>query len=432
MGRVSRLVERRRIRRAAELALLRNVALTTATQDTSPPPPPTPAPPPQTYVRGIFNGMWPGELDRPDPRTAQLADQLRAEMGLLSTECIQALHTVRLTAPPETVLQDQQARIVNEARAKAKQRIQWTLDQLQPRPQPARAVTDPDTAPMRIPQPGTALVAQPVEAATPSHNGAAHRDDQPVTAITRSETRSAPVPLDEPTPVAATPAPSRSTHPAPAEPAEPAQPAVEPVEADTEGVAQLLGYVAHQEPRIAWAVSQRPDGRYLLASDLAHGWIPPHIVLPAGLQLLAPALRAGSVTEFLGENALASAVYRPGDPLPDVGDDDMPTAADPRQVPTIDEIGWKLTQATAWRAGLAPIAHTLVTATAEGTGITAVECDILNKHAADAYETLLDDYPQTDRGLMCNCLLLLAAESFATGDSHHASYHYSWFQALDA
>ena len=60
-------------------------------------------------------------------------------------------------------------------------------------------------------------------------------------------------------------------------------------ESERERLERLLKFVARQEPGLRWAVGNREDGTTLLVTDLAHGWIPPGITLPADVRLLEPA-----------------------------------------------------------------------------------------------------------------------------------------------
>ena len=68
-----------------------------------------------------------------------------------------------------------------------------------------------------------------------------------------------------------------------------------------ERLQRLLAFVVRQEPQLNWAVGDLADGTTLLVTDLAHGWIPSGIALPAGVRLLAPGRRAGKVSALLGE-----------------------------------------------------------------------------------------------------------------------------------
>jgi hypothetical protein len=64
---------------------------------------------------------------------------------------------------------------------------------------------------------------------------------------------------------------------------------------------RLVAFVVHQEPRLNWAIGDRPDGTTVLVSDLAHGWIPPGVALPEGVRLLQPERRTGKVSALVGE-----------------------------------------------------------------------------------------------------------------------------------
>jgi Family of unknown function (DUF5631)/Family of unknown function (DUF5632) len=380
----------------------------------------------------MYTGLWPAELDGPDPETTRLAEDLKTEMSDIAAACGQQLHALTQSRPSEWAMRAHQTRIITQGRALAAQRIDWTVGQLRRRDN-AAALQGPDTGPIRLPEPAAPVPAQRAEVPRPSRNGEAAPPAAKSPAIERTsddQARDDAIITDH---LAPRRTPS-STPDIGGEPLSDTTDATEPpalVDSDPARIAGLLAYVAHQEPRVAWSIGQRGDGTYLLATDLAHGWIPQHITLPAGVRLLAPAVRDGTVTELLGDDVLAAAQYLPGDPLPTAVEDSPTPCAQARELPTVDDIGWKLTQATAWRDGLVPIAHTLAAASAEGTGISTGERDILSEYAADAHEQVLDGYPHIDKALLCNCLLLLALERFATGDPLHANYHYSWFQALD-
>ena len=67
---------------------------------------------------------------------------------------------------------------------------------------------------------------------------------------------------------------------------------------------RLLESVARQEPALRWAVGDREDGATVLTTDLASGWIPPHIGIPVGVQLLEPGRRDGDLATLLGETVM--------------------------------------------------------------------------------------------------------------------------------
>ena len=54
-------------------------------------------------------------------------------------------------------------------------------------------------------------------------------------------------------------------------------------------VRRLLHAVVRQEPGLRWAIGEYGDGRTVLVTDLASGWVPPHITIPAGVALPEPA-----------------------------------------------------------------------------------------------------------------------------------------------
>ena len=76
--------------------------------------------------------------------------------------------------------------------------------------------------------------------------------------------------------------------------------------------------------------------------------------------------------------------------------------------------------------------HTLARAAAAGTGIVDDEVDLLRVYLDTAHHQLLAQYPNVDRPVLLNCLLLAATEGIVTGDPITANYHLSWFQKLSA
>jgi len=191
---------------------------------------------------------------------------------------------------------------------------------------------------------------------------------------------------------------------------------------------KIVAAVARQQPRLAWAAGDRADDTTVLATDLASGWIPPGIALPAALTLLQPARRSGNLEAVLGEVSTVEA-YTPMHHVPD-DDEPLATSPRPRQTETIDEFAWKLSQATQWRDGLPRLAHTLAKAACAGTGVLDSEIAILREHLATTRAKVLDSYPENvnahDVG---NWQLLAAIDARAAGDETAANYHFAWFQA---
>ena len=209
-------------------------------------------------------------------------------------------------------------------------------------------------------------------------------------------------------------------------------PVVEPAESERERLERLLKFVARQEPGLRWTVGTREDGTTLLVTDLAHGWIPPGITLPADIRLLEPGRRTGTAAALLGQTT-SSAKYAPGDPLGWAIDyEGTDTSSRPRELPEVDDLGWVVGEATHWRDGLPRLVNTLAKAGAAGTGIVEAEIDILRVYLDTSRYQLLAQYPDVDSGLLLNCLLLAATEGIATQNQVSANYHFAWFQLLSA
>ncbi|MGV0635223.1 DUF5631 domain-containing protein [Mycolicibacillus trivialis] len=192
----------------------------------------------------------------------------------------------------------------------------------------------------------------------------------------------------------------------------------------------LVEFVARQEPRLHWSVGQRDDATAMLVTDLAAGWIPPHVAVPATVRLLDPAPRRGTAMALLG-SVSAAAHFEPGQYVaPADRDDHIPTSSRPRHGPNVEELGWQLRRSTRWRDGLPRLAHTLVHAVYAGAGVLDTEVALLRTHLAETRETVLADYPEkTPIAAVGNWQLLAAIEALITDDRHVAMYHYAWFRA---
>jgi Family of unknown function (DUF5632)/Family of unknown function (DUF5631) len=196
----------------------------------------------------------------------------------------------------------------------------------------------------------------------------------------------------------------------------------------------LVEFVARQEPKLSWAVGDRADGTTILATDLASGWIPPHIEIPSGVQLLEPTRRRGSLEHLLGDTT-QTATWTPGRYLPPAAKDVAPisTSFRTREVPDIDELNWELNQATNWRDGLPRLAHTLAKAGAAGTGVLDSETDLLREHLAATAQKVLSAYPATvDDADIGNWQLLAAIDALLAKQQTLLKYHFAWFQVLSS
>nr|WP_234806808.1 DUF5631 domain-containing protein [Mycolicibacillus koreensis] len=196
---------------------------------------------------------------------------------------------------------------------------------------------------------------------------------------------------------------------------------------------RLVAFVARQQPRLRWAAGNRDDGSTVVATDLASGWIPPHVTVPTVLRLLSPERRRGSVMDLLGPVDIAVQIA-PGDPLPAVEDDDQRQPARLAHCAiAAPDLGWDLIQATQWRDGLPRLAHTLVKATCSRTGVLESEIALLREYLSEISTQVLAGYPDgIDPTALANWQLLAAIESFVAADPGVATYHLGWFTALTA
>jgi hypothetical protein len=204
------------------------------------------------------------------------------------------------------------------------------------------------------------------------------------------------------------------------------------MESDVERLSRILEFVVRQEPRLHWAVGERVDGTTLVVTDLAHGWIPSGITLPAGVRLLEPEPRTGKVSALIGDTARA-VTYAPGDSLrrsPNLAA--TKSSLQPRELPAIEDLGQVLSEATRWRNALPQIAQRLAQAAAAGVAVVDQEVDVLRVHLDTARYQLLVQYPNINSALLLNCLLLAATEGISSGDAVSANYHLAWYQRLAA
>jgi hypothetical protein len=195
---------------------------------------------------------------------------------------------------------------------------------------------------------------------------------------------------------------------------------------------RLLDAVARQEPKLRWAIGERDDGTTVLTTDLASGWVPPHVEIPSGVILLPPGHRRPDLSAMLGQTTLTAA-YTPGQYIPpDEDSESVSTSIRARQTPDVEELGWELAQATKWRDGLPRLAHTLAKAASTGTGYLDSEVDVLRQHLATVTKQVLTDYPGTvDAAKVGNWQLLATIDALIKDEKTSANYHLAWFQTLN-
>ena len=346
----------------------------------------------------VIGGLWPAELSTANPETATLAEYLNADLRRIASSANDELRVIRRSGMGDAARQAEEARVINEARGRAERRVESTVRQLR--------------------------------AATAGDRGRPRRHavrESPAADIDKTQVIPAVRVVEVPETVEVV-APLRVETPEPPE----ARRAAVAAESDTERLRRLVAFVARQEPRLNWAAGDYADGTTVLVTDLAHGWVPAGIKLPAGVRLLQPGRRTGRASALIGDAERVEA-YSPGDPLGwSIDFAATQSSVQPRELPAVDDLGWQLIQATHWRDGVPRIVHTLAKAAAAATGVVDDEVDLLKVHLDTARYRMLDQYPDVDPGLLVNCLLMAAAEGMVTGDLLSANYHFSWFQKLDA
>ena len=419
----------------------------------------------------VTGGLWPPELSTVTAETAPLVKYLKADLQKIVNSANEELSGIRRAGLDDPVRLAEEARVIKDARAFAVRRVESTVRHLRNMTPKLPAEHGPlngadDTektrrfrvvAPTDTNRPAEGHTPPEPEIAEQIHHQAAvvdrHEDryerwteplaaaEQPVATADLESAEPdllAPLPpagsddtdvlqaiatvMQEIAPLAQTPVDEAATTLLPEASAE--------SESERERLERLLKFVARQEPGLRWAVGNREDGTTLLVTDLAHGWIPPGITLPAEVRLLGPDRRTGSAAALLGQTTM-SATYAPSDPLGWATDYDLTdTSSQPREFPAVDDVGWLLGEATHWRDGLPRMVHTLAKAGAAGTGVLDAEVDILRVYLDTSRYQLFAQYPDIDAGLLLNCLLLAATEGIATGNLVNANYHFAWFQML--
>jgi hypothetical protein len=373
----------------------------------------------------VIGGLWPAELSTVTAETTTLAEYLKVDLQRISSSANEALKMIRRAEMADSARRAAEVRVIDEARARAERRVESTVRQL-------RAVTA--EVPRKYLEPPRPQVAGP--------NDLEKTQVIPVVpampSAEETSTDSAPAPRREDDEPEAPAVPHRlpgydtAAEAATAVHAEAQADAAAQTESDAERLRWLLAFVARQEPRLNWAIGDHEDGTTVLVTDLAHGWIPPGIMLPAGVRLLEPEQRNGKASALIGSTTCAAS-YRPGDSFG--WPTDLPatkSSMQPRELPAVEDLGWVLGAATHWRDGLPRIVHTLAKAAAARTGIADNEVDLLRVQLDTARYHLLDQYPDVERALLLNCMLLAATEGIVTGDSISANYHLAWFQNLNA
>ncbi|GAB4985274.1 DUF5632 domain-containing protein [Mycobacterium avium subsp. hominissuis] len=206
--------------------------------------------------------------------------------------------------------------------------------------------------------------------------------------------------------------------------------------AEQQRLQRLVDAVARQEPRLSWAAGLRDDGTTtLLVTDLASGWIPPHVRLPAHVTLLEPSARRhdANVVDLLGAVTVAAAhhantyVAEPGSDEPTLSGDRPARSA----APQVDELGPTLVDAVRRRDGLPRIAQAVAAPAVRKTGVLESEIRMLRECTTEIQHAVLTAYPHHDPAAVGDWMLLAAIQALIDGHEYLAHYHLAWFQAIN-
>lgn len=195
---------------------------------------------------------------------------------------------------------------------------------------------------------------------------------------------------------------------------------------------RIVDAVARQEPRISWAAGLRDDGTTtLLVTDLAGGWIPPHVRLPANVTLLEPTARRrdADVIDLLGAVVAVAAhesntyVAEPGPDAPALTGDRSARSA----IPKVDEFGPTLVEAVRRRDSLPRIAQAIALPAVRKTGVLENEAELLHGCITAVKESVLKAYPSHELTAVGDWMLLAAIEALIDEQDYLANYHLAWY-----
>ena len=198
---------------------------------------------------------------------------------------------------------------------------------------------------------------------------------------------------------------------------------------------RIVDAVARQEPRLSWAAGLRDDNTTtLLVTDLAGGWIPPHVRLPAHLSLLEPTARRRdvSVVDMLGAVVVAAAhepnayVEEEGPDAPALSGDRLARSA----VPDVDELGPTLVDAVRRRDGLPRIAQAVAAPAVRNTGVLENEIELLRGCITEIQHSVMNAYPHHELAAVGDWMLLAAIEALIDEHEYLAKYHLAWFEVI--
>jgi hypothetical protein len=195
---------------------------------------------------------------------------------------------------------------------------------------------------------------------------------------------------------------------------------------------RLVAAAARQEPRLSWAAGLLSDGTTtVLVTDLAGGWIPPHVKLPRGVTLLEPVRRRPdvSVLDLLGASVV-SAAYQPHSYIGAPSPDDPPLSGErARHGHGVEEMGPTLVDTARRIDGLQRLVVTAAHAVTRNA-LAADEIDEFRRIAIEYRDRVLTAYPDHKAGHHVAAWMLAAAiDALIDGQRELGSYHLAWAAA---
>lgn len=204
--------------------------------------------------------------------------------------------------------------------------------------------------------------------------------------------------------------------------------------AEQQRLQRMVGAVARQEPALSWAAGLRDDGTTVLVTDVASGWIPPHVRLPSGVTLLEPGVRRRNVSaaDLLGAVVVAAAHQPYGYVSAPGPDDPKLTGERARHGLAVEELGPTLVDAVRRRDGLPRLVQTLAMAAVRNSGVLDAEIEQLREICAQYQGRVLQAYPERDPGDIAAWMLLAAVAALIDGHDAITHYHLAWCEAVSA
>ena len=202
--------------------------------------------------------------------------------------------------------------------------------------------------------------------------------------------------------------------------------------AEQQDLQRKVDAVARQAPHLAWAAGLRDDETTtVLATDLAGGWIPPIVRLPAGITLLGPAHRRRdtAVADLLGP-VIAVATHQPNTYVTDAAPNDpLPGNGErARYGHHIEELRPALLHAAGAATRLPRIVQTMALAITRRTGFTDNEFEGFHLVLSDIQTRVMTAYPHHILLDTVDWMLLSAIDALVEDKAELACYHLAWHQ----